>query len=326
VLHAFKLPFAFDSARLADDASRLLHLVRSPQPGPYHNGEWTGVAIHSAGGVQSAAPGFPSMADYAFTAEADSVPYLKEILASLPFRLQVVRVLWLPPGGVIESHFDFDTNFQFGLVRLHIPLESNPDVEFLIAGQRVDMRVGELWYGDFSQPHQVANRGGQARLHAVLDVELGDEILAQMPPAYVAAQEKLGPISRSRPELSFGDDLSGFECRFFVPGNVLPLLAMAPLPVLVLGASAHLQCCNGRLVLALNDKWHCRLFPVAEEEFAIQGMPPGCFFQIRRRGGTVTSVALIVRGVQESLAAARVGVAIGDRIAERRIDLDLLDS
>jgi hypothetical protein len=321
---AFRLPFDFDPARLAEDASRLQDLVRLPQPGPYHNGEWTGVAIRSAGGVQTPAPGFPSLADYRFTAEADHAPYLKDILDSLPFFLQIVRVLWLPPGGVIESHFDFDTNFQFGMVRLHIPIQTNPEVEFLIAGRRFDMRVGELWYGDFSQPHQVVNHGGEARLHAVLDVEVGDELLALMPADYVAAQARLGPISKSRPEWRSSDDPSLFECGFFVPGKVLPLLVMGRLVELFRGAPAQVRCCDGDLILCLGGKPHCRLVRVGEEEFAIQGMPPGCFLRLRRAGGAVASATLVVRGVQEDLVAARVGVQRGERIGERQIDLDLI--
>ncbi len=323
-MEAFRLPFHFDAGRLAEDASRLRGLTAAPQPGPYHNGEWTGVAINSAGGVQTAAPGFPSLQEYRFTAEADEAPYLKEILESLPFILQVVRVLWLPPGGVIESHFDFDTNFQFGLIRLHIPLQTNPDVEFLIGGQRFEMRVGEVWYGDFSQPHQVTNKGSQARLHAVLDVEVDDQLLALIPDDYIAAQAKLGPVSKSRPELHLNDDLHVFECTFFVTGKVLPLLVMGRLRELVSGSQVYVRCCGGDLICFLGDKAHCKLVRVAEEEFAIQGMPPGCFLRFQRNRGTVTSAALVVRGVQENLVAARMGVLLGERIGERQISLDLI--
>jgi hypothetical protein len=320
---AFKLPVDLDPVRLAQDAIRLENLSRQRQPGPYHNGDWTGVAMHSSGGLQSAAPSFPSLEPYKFTLEADHAPYLKEILCSLPFPLEVVRVLWLPPGGSIGTHVDFDTNFQFGLVRLHIPLKTNPDIEFLIAGRRYDMRVGEFWYGDFSQPHQVTNRGTDARLHAVVDVEINDELLALLPPDYVAAQLELGPISKNRPTLNLKDDLSSFECRFFVPGTVLPLLVLGRLSELVAGAQARVLCGEDDLTLLLNDKPLCRLVRVSEDEFLFLGLPSGCYLRLPRLNGAVTTAELVVRGVQEDLVYARVGVVRGDRIPERRIAFDL---
>lgn len=322
-MDAFKLSFEFDCVRLAEDAKRLEAFATLPQPGPHHKGEWRGIAIHSAGGVQSAAPSFPSLEYYKFTAEADYAPYLKEILSSLPFVLQVARVMWLPPGGVIGYHFDFDTNFQFGLIRTHIPLQTNPDVEFLISGQRYDMRVGELWYGDFSKPHQVTNRGTQARLHAVVDVEITDEVLACMPADYVQDQARLGPISRRRSELRHTDNLSSFECRFFVPGSVLPLLAFGRLAELMRGASARVCCVDGEFILLLNDKPHCKLIRATSDEFLFLGLPSGCFLRLQRSNGAVTSATMIVRGVQKDLVAARVGVVRGTRIPEREIVLEL---
>jgi hypothetical protein len=272
--------------------------------------------------VQSSDPSFPNLEGYAFTAEAKRAPYLKEILLSLPFALQVVRVLWLPKGGVIAGHFDFDTNFQFGLVRLHIPMQSNPDVEFLISGRRVDMRVGELWYGDFSKPHQVTNRGTKARLHAVVDVEVDDALLALMPSLYLEAQAKIGPISRRRAPFPKTDDLDSFECRFNVPGTILPLLKMGKLAEMIKGATATVRRVGDSLRLYLGDAPHCALSRVSEDDCAIVGLPPGCFFRFRRSSYAPTALALIVRGVQEDLVAARVGVIRGERLAERRIDFN----
>ena len=323
-MDAYKLPFNFDPIRLAQDAKRLEGLIGLPQPGPHHKGEWTGVAIHSAGGVQSAAPSFPSLEHYEFTAEADYAPYLKDILLSLPFPLQVVRVLWLPPGGMIGTHFDFDTNFQFGLIRAHIPLQTNPDVEFLISGGRYDMQVGEFWYGDFSKPHRVTNHGSQVRLHAVVDMEINDELLLLMPTEYITDQAQLGPISKHRPALKQTNDLGSFECRFFVPGTVLPLLVLGSLIELMSGASAEVRCSDGELVLLLNGEPRCKLVRVGEDEFVFLGFPPGCFLRLQRSNGSVTAPTLVVRGVQEDLVAARVGVIRGFRIPEREVVLDLV--
>ncbi|MBZ9770987.1 aspartyl/asparaginyl beta-hydroxylase domain-containing protein [Mesorhizobium sp. CO1-1-8] len=317
---AFALPFKFDRNRLAKDVEQLQNLVRLPQPGPYHKGEWAGVAIHAAGGVQTPDSGFPSIASYAFTPEACHAPYLKEILGSLPFVLQVVRVLWLPAGGKIGNHFDFDTNFQFGLVRLHIPMQTNPDVEFLIAGRRIDMNVGEFWYGDFSKPHEVINRGKQDRLHAVLDVEVNDALLGIMPADYIDTLSRLGPISKHRAPYRKSDDLATFECSFRIPGTIVPLLKKGKLVDMIKGATAVLRRDGNDLHLYFNGTPHCTLMRVTEKEFAVVGMPPGCFFRIERSGVAPIRVTLIVRGVQEDLVAARVGVVRGERIPEREID------
>lgn len=323
-MDAFRLPLVFDPVRLAQDVSRLEGLSRLPQPGPYHKGEWTGIALYSTGGVQSAAPAFPSLFPYQFTADAAHAPYLCEILSSFPFPLHVVRVLRLQAGGLIRAHFDFDTTFQFGLVRLHIPLQTNPDVEFLIAGRRYDMRVGELWYGDFSQLHEVANRGNAARLHAVVDAELNDELLRLLPDDYVEQQARLGPLSKHRPELNRTDELDSFECRFFVPGTVLPLLVLGSLSELVAGATASIRCAEKALVLLLNDKPYCRLIRVDETEFVFTGFPPGCFLRLHRSASVVTAATLVVRGVQQDLVSARVGIVRGKRVPERLIELNLV--
>ena len=54
-------------------------------------------------------------------------------------------------------------------MRLHIPVITNPDVEFLLNGTSVVMNEGECWYLRLSDPHSVANRGRTARVHLVID-------------------------------------------------------------------------------------------------------------------------------------------------------------
>jgi mannose-6-phosphate isomerase-like protein (cupin superfamily) len=59
-------------------------------------------------------------------------------------------------------------------VRLHIPVVTNPEVEFVLNGVRVEMKEGECWYHNFNLPHRVANRGTVDRVHLVLDCVLND--------------------------------------------------------------------------------------------------------------------------------------------------------
>jgi hypothetical protein len=88
--------------------------------------------------------------------------------------LKSVRLLRLAPGSVIREHSDFDLGEELGEVRLHVPVVTNPNVEFYLAGKRVAMEAGECWYLDLSLPHRVQNRGASERVHLVVDCVLND--------------------------------------------------------------------------------------------------------------------------------------------------------
>jgi quercetin dioxygenase-like cupin family protein len=51
---------------------------------------------------------------------------------------------------------------------------TNKRVEFYLAGERVPMHEGELWYLDFSQKHRVENNGTTDRIHLVMDCKVND--------------------------------------------------------------------------------------------------------------------------------------------------------
>ena len=67
-------------------------------------------------------------------------------------------------------------------MRIHIPVVTNPDVEFFLDGRRIIMGEGECWYLDLNLPHRVQNRGSTDRVHLVIDCQLNDwlrELIAQ---------------------------------------------------------------------------------------------------------------------------------------------------
>ena len=119
---AVRLPRTYEVERLRQDLQVLRDVQGAPQPGPYHAGEWTGIALHSMGGKDSVFPSAPGMDHYQETENLKRTPYFKYVLDDLKCPKEVVRILFLPPGGYIKDHFDFHTNFQFGLLRLHIPI------------------------------------------------------------------------------------------------------------------------------------------------------------------------------------------------------------
>ena len=78
------------------------------------------------------------------------------------------------PGSIIKEHKDFKLGFEDGEIRLHIPILTNPSVEFILDGARVLMNEGECWYLNLNLPHRVANRGTSDRIHLVVDCVLND--------------------------------------------------------------------------------------------------------------------------------------------------------
>jgi hypothetical protein len=318
-----RLRRVYEVERLRRDLEAVAAVERRPQPGPYHAGEWTGISIRAAGGEANVAPSFPSLLPYAFTELAARTPYFREIVDGLECPVQVVRLLALPPGGHIKRHTDFFTNFQFGLLRLHLPIITNPDVEFMIADQRCNWQPGELWYGDFSQPHSVKNAGGVTRFHLVIDAEITERLLALFPPEVVEPERAKG-ISMAQLEIELrAEMLPTYECTFRVPAAAMPILILGKLHELLRGSTGAIVRDGGRLVLYLDERPLCRLRPFSRSRFGIEGLSCGCYFEIVRGGGRVRSVTLVIHGAQENLIFARLGRVQGPPIPIREIPMEM---
>jgi hypothetical protein len=133
------------------------------------------VALRATGGHASQLYADPSKKkSYADTPALARCSYIKEALRAFECALETVRLLKLAPGSLIREHSDFDLGERFGVVRVHVPILTNPSVEFSLGGESVSMREGESWYLDLSLPHSVANRGTTDRIHLVVDCLVND--------------------------------------------------------------------------------------------------------------------------------------------------------
>jgi aspartyl/asparaginyl beta-hydroxylase (cupin superfamily) len=81
-----------------------------------------------------------------------------------------VRLLKLAPGAEIREHRDVGISMADEEARLHIPIITNDETDFLVGGQRLSMRPGECWYVNVDLPHSVMNRGRTDRVHLIVDV------------------------------------------------------------------------------------------------------------------------------------------------------------
>jgi hypothetical protein len=179
-----RLPFAFDPARLAQDLERVSgeawtnHVVRQN-----YDGAWTVLPLPApAGETHPIRMIYPDPAATAFvdTPFLDRTLYIRDVLACFLCPLRVVRLMRLAAGSVIKAHEDEGLELAAGSARIHIPIATSPEVEFLLNGTPVAMAPGEAWYLRLSDPHQVANRGPHDRVHLVVDLEANDWLLEKL--------------------------------------------------------------------------------------------------------------------------------------------------
>ncbi|MFL6241303.1 MAG: aspartyl/asparaginyl beta-hydroxylase domain-containing protein [Actinomycetes bacterium] len=169
--YAVKLGLRFDAAALADDVERLRvedwvpHFNTS-----YYVGDWSGTSLRSVGGRADRLYPDPAAQDpYGDTEVLDRCPAIRDLLDSLSCELTAVRLLRLGPGARVREHRDYRLGFDDGEVRLHVPVVTGPDAEFVLAGEPLVMAPGECWYVNVNQMHSVANVGSTQRVHLVAD-------------------------------------------------------------------------------------------------------------------------------------------------------------
>ena len=97
----------------------------------------------------------------------------------------------LRAGGRILRHSDPLHTIAKDLVRLHVPVVTNPQVRFTVNDVRVPLAVGETWHVDVRFPHEVANEGEADRVHLVMDLIPTPELARMLQEAEVLAAGRL---------------------------------------------------------------------------------------------------------------------------------------
>lgn len=165
-----RLPLVFDAEVLAGELAELSHRSWTPHFNrALYEGDWSGVALRAVGGDEAQLYPDPTSQAYDDTAVLAGLPRLAEALAQIRCPTTSVRLLALGPGASIAEHRDYRLGFDDGEVRLHVPIVTSPEVEFLLAGRPVAFHPGECWYLNLNLPHAVANRSTVRRVHLVID-------------------------------------------------------------------------------------------------------------------------------------------------------------
>lgn len=174
-LKAARLPLNFDAHALQSDLAKLgagewvAHFNQQ-----YFSGDWSGVALRASGDANTSIYADTTHGDFADTEVLRQCAHLRSVVESFQCPLRSVRLLRLTAGSVIREHRDYDLGYEAGEVRIHVPVQTNPRVEFYLDNRRIIMGEGECWYLDLNLPHRVQNRGATDRVHLVIDCQLND--------------------------------------------------------------------------------------------------------------------------------------------------------
>jgi len=171
-----ELPFTFDVERLQSDLDcvKSSDWVKHPNVNAY-NGSWLISSLTSISGSTRQIMAVENQ-DYFDTPLLKETTYIKSVIDTFKTKVEAVRFMNLSANSVIKEHTDKGSCFEDGLVRIHIPINTNKDVKFLLNGIITKMDIGKCYYIDANAPHSVVNSGNSQRVHLLIDCQVNDWI------------------------------------------------------------------------------------------------------------------------------------------------------
>jgi len=184
VLKYIRLPFNFDVTLLQQEVNAIaqqywqLHYQTR-----HYEGNWSALPLRSINGKADNIFVSPvENAKYKDTDFLQQSPYLQQVLSHFNCPLLGVRLLKLDAGALIKEHRDAELSFENGEIRIHIPVQTNEEVEFCLEGERMQLKEGDCWYMNFNLPHSIHNKSKSDRIHLVVDAVVNEwvkELFAQ---------------------------------------------------------------------------------------------------------------------------------------------------
>jgi hypothetical protein len=179
-----RLPMTLDAEAMAADVARFVesdwtaHTVRQN-----YEGEWSVLPLRAGEGETHRLRMIytnPLAKNFVDTPFLDRAPAIRAALGRFECPLKAVRLMRLAAGSAILEHDDYDPDSESGVARLHVPITTSPEVEFLLNRRPVAMIPGSVWYLRLSDPHSAANRGAADRVHLVIDTWTSDWLVGML--------------------------------------------------------------------------------------------------------------------------------------------------
>lgn len=157
-----KLPVRFDADTLEAEVRALPPSAWVPHATGFPGNE--AVRLVTVGGEPTDAFEGPMQP----TPNLAACPYIQEMMAELSGVWGRSRLMGLGVGAEVPEHVDVHYHWRTHL-RIHVPVITNPAVEFTCGGETIHMAPGECWVFDSFRWHEVHNHGPERRVHLVLD-------------------------------------------------------------------------------------------------------------------------------------------------------------
>jgi hypothetical protein len=120
-----------------------------------------------------------------------ATPYVRQVMTAIGSVWSRSRFMGLAAGATVDPHVDAHYHWR-NHWRLHIPVVTNPGVQFTCGGETVHMQPGECWLFDSFQEHDVRNDGDAKRTHLVLDTVGGGRLHELLDRAQASAGPNFG--------------------------------------------------------------------------------------------------------------------------------------
>ncbi len=170
-----RLNLPFDTRHLPDDLQFLLQKDWKQHLNTSHfEGDWMILALVAPGGKNISVADALQGESYHPTPLLSLCPAIAAFLKQFKCPLKAVRLMKLNAGAKIKRHKDQDLAYELGEARIHVPLQTNRQVRFLLDNDLIPMMTGECWYINANLYHSVDNEGTTDRIHLVIDCEVND--------------------------------------------------------------------------------------------------------------------------------------------------------
>lgn len=183
-----QLPYSFDEDSLVSNLSALMQDHWMPHFNTEgYQGDWKVIPLFSLDGSLEniyANPG--STGDLQETQALKASPYFREVINTFKCKVLTARLLRLGAGAEIKPHTDHELGYENNNFRIHIPIVTNDQIQFVLDGQLLKMKPGECWYTNVNYVHSVKNDSDTDRVHLVIDYERNDwsdELFFSLAPA-----------------------------------------------------------------------------------------------------------------------------------------------